>query len=205
MRSCSATRNQLGRSFHSGRRTRHADAGRRDRPLHRGEHRQLFGGRVLREGGGEGLVGQPDQPVASGASFGACGMRLGAIEHIGDRLAFVRRQRGDIDQRLDLVAARRRDHGAGIGMAGQHDRARRPARACGRAPPRRPRTRSAAAAPQRASMPSALQAADDLAQLDPSAQAPWTSTTLTSFEVIRSVLPAREHVGSRSVTCLMML
>ena len=38
----------------------------------------------------------------------------------------IRRQRGDIHQGLHLVATRGGDHGAGIGVTGEHDRARHP-------------------------------------------------------------------------------
>ena len=114
-------------------------------------------------------------------------MRLGAIEDVRDRLALVRRQGGDVDQRLHLVAARRRDHGAGIGVTGQDDRPRHPLQGaierrhvilerCQRQRRRRPPEPSAASGPM------------IFAQLDPSAQAPWTSTTLTSFEDIAALL-----------------
>ena len=68
-------------------------------------------------------LGQPDQAMAVGGELWRQGMRLGAIEHIGDRLAFIRGQGGDVDQRLDFLAAGRGDDRAGIGMADQNDRA----------------------------------------------------------------------------------
>ena len=46
-------------------------------------------------------------PCASGASCGACGCGLPAIEHVGDRLTFVGCQCGYEDQRPDpLVGGR---------------------------------------------------------------------------------------------------
>ena len=107
-------------------RHRDGDAGGRDRPLDRRQHRQLFGGSVLREGGGEGLLGQIDQPMIVGRELGRLRMRLGAVEHVRDRLALVRSQGGDVDERLHLLAARRRNHGAGVGVAGEDDWPRDP-------------------------------------------------------------------------------
>jgi hypothetical protein len=49
-------------------------------------------------------------------------MRRSAVEHIRDRLAFIRGESADVDERLHLLAQRRRDHGAGIGVADQDDR-----------------------------------------------------------------------------------
>jgi hypothetical protein len=43
-----------------------------------------------------------------------------------DGLAVVRGERRDVDERLHLVAPRGGDHGAGIGVTGEHDRALRP-------------------------------------------------------------------------------
>ena len=46
-------------------------------------------------------------------------MRLLAIEHVGDCLAFVRCQCGNEDQRSDSLVGTRRYHGAGIGVGCQ--------------------------------------------------------------------------------------
>ena len=126
MRSCSATRNQDGRSFHSGRSDGDGDAGRRDRPLNRRQHSLLFGGGILREGGSESRLRQIDQPLIVGRELGRLRMRLSAIENVRDRLALVRRERGHIDERPHLLVPRRPDHGTGIGVAGENDRSRHP-------------------------------------------------------------------------------
>ena len=122
MRSCSATRNQVGRSFHSGRSIGDGDAGRRDRPLNGRQHGEFLRRGILREGGGEGCLGQIDQPMIVGRELGRLRMRLGAVEHIRDRFALVRSERGDVDQRLHLLVARRPDDGSGIGVADENDR-----------------------------------------------------------------------------------
>jgi hypothetical protein len=101
---------------------RDGDAGRRDRPLHRRQHGQFLRGGMLREGSREGRLRQPDQPVAVWCELGRLWMRLGPVEDIGDRLAFVRSERGDVDERLHLFAARRRDHRTRISVADENDR-----------------------------------------------------------------------------------
>jgi hypothetical protein len=50
-------------------------------------------------------------------------MRLGAIEHVGDRFPFVGGERCDVDQRFDFLVVGRGNHRPGIGMADQYDRA----------------------------------------------------------------------------------
>ena len=149
MRSCSATRNQLGRSFHNGRGHGDGDAGRRDRPLDRRQHRQFFRGGVLRKGRAEGRIGQIDQAMVVGRELGRLRMRLGRGRTRRRPFRLRPAPGGDIDERLHLLAPRRRDHGAGIGVAGEHDRPGDPLQ---RAIERRDivlRTRSAAAAPPR--------------------------------------------------------
>ena len=96
-----------------------SDAGGRDRPLDRRQHRQLFLGSILREGGGEGRFGQIHQTMRVRGELRRLRMRRAASEHVRDRLAFVRGERGHIDERLHLVAARRPDDPAGIGVAGE--------------------------------------------------------------------------------------
>jgi hypothetical protein len=49
-------------------------------------------------------------------------MRRGPVEDIRDRLALVRRECGDVDERLHRLAAGRRDHGSRIGVADENDR-----------------------------------------------------------------------------------
>ncbi len=78
---------------------------------------------MLSERLGKGVVGKPDQAMLVGGQHGRLRMRLGAIEHVGDRLAFVGGECCDIDQRPDFLVAGRGNHRAGIGMADQHDRA----------------------------------------------------------------------------------
>ncbi len=126
--------------------------------------------------------GSQIRPLPSGASFGANGCGGRAIEHVGNRLALVRRQRRDIDQRLDarasVPARSRRRHRRGP-----------PARSV---PRRRSRLRFSAATSSAsevsgsgaatALMPSASSAVITRAQLEPSAHAPWASTTLTSLD-----------------------
>ena len=46
---------------------------------------------------------------------------LGAIENVGDGFALIRSQSGHVDECLYLLVARRRDDGAGISMADEHD------------------------------------------------------------------------------------
>ena len=98
------------------------DAGGRNRPLDRSQHRQLFLGSVLREGGGESRLWQIDQPMRVRRELGRLRMRLAAREHVRDRLAFVGGERGHIDERLHLLAAGRADDGAGIGVGDEHGR-----------------------------------------------------------------------------------
>ena len=78
---------------------------------------------MLSESLGKGVFGKPDQAMLVGGQHRRLRMRLGAIEHVGDRFAFVGGERCDVDQRLDFLVAGRGNHRAGIGMADQHDRA----------------------------------------------------------------------------------
>jgi hypothetical protein len=61
-------------------------------------------------------------------------MRLTAVEDVADRLAFIGRERRDIDQRCDLGVTSASDDSTGIRVTRQHDR-----------PSSRARTRSSAA------------------------------------------------------------
>ena len=124
------------------------DAGGRDRPLDRREHRQLFPGGILREGGGEGRFGQIDQPMRVRRELGRLRVRGAAVEHVRHRLAFVRGERGHVDERLHLVAAGRPDDRAGIGVAGEDDRPLDPLERPVERGRRRHGTTSAAAAPR---------------------------------------------------------
>ena len=65
---------------------------------------------------------QIDQPVCVRRELRRLRMRLAAREHVRDCLAFVRCERGDIDERLHFVAARRRDDRAGVSVADENDR-----------------------------------------------------------------------------------
>ena len=110
-------------------------------------------------------------------------MRLAASEHVRDRLAFVRGERGHIDKRLHLLAARRPDDPAGISVAGEHNRSLHPLE--------RPVERRdvvledvSGKGAATALTPLAARAMITFVQLDPSAQAPWTSTTVASFIAI---------------------
>jgi hypothetical protein len=53
-------------------------------------------------------------------------MRRRAIEDIGDGFALVGRQRCDVHERLHPIIMDRSDHGAGISMPCQDDRASSP-------------------------------------------------------------------------------
>jgi hypothetical protein len=94
--------------------------------LHRSQDCLLVRCCVRREGVGEGLLGQPYQPVFVGPEFGGLRVRLASIENIADGLAFVRRQRRDIDQCGYFQVACPGDDGATVRVAGQHDRAIEP-------------------------------------------------------------------------------
>ena len=89
MRSCSAMRNQLGRSFHSGRFIGTLMHAGESGPLNRREQRQLIGRGILRERRGEGLVRKIDQPMFVRRQLGSQRMRLVTIKDIGDCLAFI--------------------------------------------------------------------------------------------------------------------
>jgi hypothetical protein len=64
--------------------------------------------------------------MAVGCELRRLRMRLGPVEDIRDRLALVRRERGNVDERLHRLAARRRDHGSRIGVTNQNDGPRYP-------------------------------------------------------------------------------
>ena len=53
-------------------------------------------------------------------------MRLAVVDDITDGLAFLGRKPSDVDQRGDLRVSCLGDDGAGVGVAGQHDRAIEP-------------------------------------------------------------------------------
>ena len=57
-----------------------------------------------------------------GDELGRLGMRRATREYVRHRLAFVRRERRHIDERLHLVTAGRPDDGAGIGVTGEDNR-----------------------------------------------------------------------------------
>ena len=59
--------------------------------------------------------------LLSGAELRRLGMRRGAIEHVRDFLAFVRRKRAHVDQRLHALGSRQRYHRAGISLSRQYD------------------------------------------------------------------------------------
>ena len=59
---------------------------------------------MLRERLSERVFRKPDPPSVSRREFRRQRMRLAAIEHVADRFAFIRRERGDVDQRFHLSA-----------------------------------------------------------------------------------------------------
>ena len=64
-----------------------ADAGNRNRPLNGRQQGLLFGRTMLGESVGKGRVGKPDQAMAVRRELGCLRMRLGAVEHVGDRFS----------------------------------------------------------------------------------------------------------------------
>src|SRR5262249_16295040 len=56
------------------------DAVQRDRPLHGSEQRLIRSGRMVRENGRKGFVGQPDQAIAIWRELWRLGVRLETIE-----------------------------------------------------------------------------------------------------------------------------
>src|SRR6516162_9786334 len=71
---------------------------------------------MLREGGAKRLLWHPDESVRVRCQLRRLRMRLVAIEHFGDCLAFVRRQGRYEDQRLHSLVGARRYHRAGISV-----------------------------------------------------------------------------------------
>jgi hypothetical protein len=62
---------------------------------------------MLGEGSTKSLVWHPNEPVRVGRQLGRLRMWLLAIEHLGDRLAFIRRQSCDENQRSNSLVGRR--------------------------------------------------------------------------------------------------
>jgi hypothetical protein len=118
-------------------------------------------------------------------------MRLGTIEDIGDSLALVRRKGGDVNKRLDILIPCSPDHGPSVSVTRTNDRPRSSLqRALNRRQILSKRRQGNGAASTLT--PSAASGPMTLAQLDPSAQAPCTSTTLT-FSRIGSLLVLRDQ------------
>ena len=74
---------------------------------------------MVTEGGAEARLRHPDEPVCVRCQLRRLWMRLLAIEHLGDRLAFVGCQRRYEDQRLNFLVGARRYHRACISMRHQ--------------------------------------------------------------------------------------
>ena len=146
IRSSSATRNQLGRSFHSGRWTgtvMHAgDIGRCTAASTDCSSGVAPGAKAA----ANASSGNQMSPSASGDKVGAWGCGFAAVVVLGDGLAFVRRQGRHVDKRLHPLrcASRRspprRRHGRPTPRALQR------ARSSDRAPRRHRRARSTASA-----------------------------------------------------------
>ena len=121
MRSSSAMRNQVGMSFHPGFGTgfwMHPDG---DGSLDRGEQGMFFGGGVVCEGIGKGVVRQPDPAAVVGPEFGRLRVWGIAVENVGDGLALVGGEGRDVDQGLNAWVAGGADYAAGVRVAGQDD------------------------------------------------------------------------------------
>src|SRR5271170_1903967 len=100
------------------------------------------------------------------------------VEHVCDLLALVGSKSSHVNQSLDAFGSRQGYDRAGIGVSRQYDGPIGPSAATSSA---REVSGSGAAI---ALVPSALSANMIRAQLDPSAHAPWVSTTLTSLIAI---------------------
>jgi len=123
IRSSSATRNQLGRSCHSGRGTgtlmQAAASGRcvaASSACSSGV--ACWANALLNASSGE-----PDQAVGVRAERGGFRMVFRPVVDVADGLALVRGERGDVDERRHGLMAGRRDDRAGVGVPGHHDRA----------------------------------------------------------------------------------
>src|SRR5690349_9923282 len=171
---------------------RHSDAVQRYRPLHGRKHCLLIGGSVLRERRREGSLEQPDQTIAVRCKLRRLGMGFEAIKHVRYLLALVGSKRGDVDQGLHSFGTGESDDRAGIGMCCQHDRTFGPVQAAVERGHVAARDVSGSGAAD-TSTDSFLSAAITPAQLDPSAHAPWASTTLTSFIAIPGSWVAAPH------------
>ena len=112
-----------------------------------------------------------------GGQFRRLRMWLCAIEDVGHGLAFIRRECGDIDKRLDPLRARLGDHPTGIGMSdkdnGPTDPLECPLERGHIVRQRRQRQRCG----NRLQVCRA-QSTDDFFQLEPSAQAPCARTAV---------------------------
>src|SRR4029077_3474934 len=101
---------------------RDGDTRQGNRSLDCGELFLLLSSRVLRKRRSKGIMWKIDQAVAIRGQLRSLGMRCRPIEHISDLLPLVRRQRRNVDERLDLLALRFCDDCARISMADQHAR-----------------------------------------------------------------------------------
>jgi len=126
-------------------------------------------------------------------------VRPAAIEDFADRLAFVRSERGDVDEGLHVLIPGGRDYGPCVSVGRKQLPERKLAPACAQGPPFHQQTRSGARAPL-APTPSTASGPMTLAQLDPFAQAPCTTTTtLTLSWDIGSLLVSRDRPAGHVV------
>jgi hypothetical protein len=163
IRSCSATRYQEGRSG--------------DGSLDCGEHANLIGRGLLGKCRAKRLGVQPDPALIGRGQLGSlrvCGV---AVEHIGDRLAFVGRQCGDEHQTLNPRMTGGGDHRARICVGRQYDWA---LNALGRSHDGEASSCSDVSGMGAAvtGMPACCSSVMTALQLDPSAHAPWIKTTV---------------------------
>src|SRR5207237_7658192 len=93
-----------------------------DGPLRHGHHFRLRGGQVRREVVGDSLGGQIEVAGRIGIDAGESGWWRRRLPEVVGGLAHVRRERGDVHQRGDLVARScLGDHGAAPRVANQDD------------------------------------------------------------------------------------
>src|SRR6266478_7714688 len=128
-------------------------------------------------------------------------MGFEAIEHVCDLLTLVGSKSGHVDQSLDSFGTCQRYDRTRIGVTRQHDRPFVRSRLRLRAATSSAREVSGSGAAKTLTA-SALSAVMTRPQLDPSAHAPWASTTLTSFIAILLLLRSR---GPRFITCSVVI
>ena len=116
IRSSSATRYPRRFYLPSGSRSLLLNAGDSDGSLGCGKKCGPFGERVLTESCAKSPLRHPDEPMRIWRQLRRLWMRLLAIEHLRNSLAFIRCQSRYVDQRLNSLVGARRYHRAGISV-----------------------------------------------------------------------------------------